>query len=945
MINKILTSKTNFINSNTNFKSNEVSKPEENKQISSLSSNVAIDYNVKVPQAFTKLGVEKLSNGQEIHCYKLANGQKVMITPMPSPKTYVNTYVNTGAMNEKDSERGISHFTEHMAFNGTNGTDGYKKLGVGDVFRKVAQMGGETNASTGMAETNYTIGIPQFNNEDLEEAISIQASMMNNLSMPDEMVEKEHFPVSSEINMYSDYMDAKANNIATKQLYQVGSTSEDLVAGRVDNIQNIDRTKVFDYYKNNYYPANMTTVITGDVNPDEAILLVAKHFRGENKPNLDRKFEKMTPIQSSVRKDVFSNKAVQTNATLAFNGPENSNIKDQVALDIALSALLFKSNSRIGTSLKDINVSVNPSVNKVSTLPTDGMAITLDIETSEENSEKTLKNIFTELQNFRIKGEDELNQIKDSIKSRHQDNYENPDRLNYIIGSGSLKYGLKNVVNEDSIIESITTQDVENAVKKYLDTTKASIAVVHPASENAESLNANYQKVNTTNSNISFKGGVHNAPPLNMNSISSYKLENNYEVAFIDTPKNTNAKSKITYSPNKNIQYKAGTDILLANILNNSTQNKNNSMLGDYFDKNNISSEINVLKGGIIEITGKMPSKNTQQFINIVQEQLMTPNFNIETFEEQKKLVQEAFSHNEPSAQEGINKAMYGETPLGYTSKEIASSLDNITLDDVKSLYSEIMSNSRATVVIGAPMSDRTVLNSTLSSFAKMPMVQPNTFKLIELHKPQTESKVILDSAPNSQANIIQAYSFKETGNLKDSVALSLMNQILSKGDKTGLFNNLREKEKLAYAVYSGYSKDENNSSIQCNILTTTDNPDTGEHPYDNIQKSIKGFTAQIEKMKNGEFEDSELEVVKKEFKDAIKTNSYTQQGATLALDLGMNNAYGVGYRNEQFNTIDTITREDIQNAAKYAFANKPIYSIVASENTLNANKEFFGSL
>ena len=215
--------------------------------MNSLPSNMATDYNVKVHQTYTKLGVEKFVNGQEVHCYKLANGQRVMIAPMKSPKTFVNTYVNTGSMNEKDDERGISHYNEHMAFNGTFGTDGYMKLGVGDVFRKVAEMGGYTNASTGFAETNYTIGVPQFEKEDLETAIAMQAAMMNNLEMSDSMVEKEHGPVCQEINMYSDIMPVKASNIAIKNLYNIQSTSEELVAGRVDNIQNIDRKKVMDY--------------------------------------------------------------------------------------------------------------------------------------------------------------------------------------------------------------------------------------------------------------------------------------------------------------------------------------------------------------------------------------------------------------------------------------------------------------------------------------------------------------------------------------------------------------------------------------------------------------------------------------------------------------------------------------------------------------------------
>ena len=147
----------NYINLYNQTKTQDVATPPQTKtNQTELPSKVASDFNVKVPQTYTKLGVEKMANGQEIHCYKLANGQRVMIAPMKSPKTFVNTYVNTGAMNEKDGERGISHFNEHMAFNGTLGTDGYMKLGVGDVFRKVAEMGGETNASTGMAETNYT---------------------------------------------------------------------------------------------------------------------------------------------------------------------------------------------------------------------------------------------------------------------------------------------------------------------------------------------------------------------------------------------------------------------------------------------------------------------------------------------------------------------------------------------------------------------------------------------------------------------------------------------------------------------------------------------------------------------------------------------------------------------------------------------------------------------
>ena len=301
---------------------------------------------------------------------------------MKTPKTHINTYINTGATNEIDSQRGISHFCEHMLFNGTSGTNGYIKLSTGDVFRKVEEMGGYTNACTGPAQTSYTIEVPS-EKQNIEKAIQIQSAMMFNCSMSDDMVKKEHYPVCSEINMYSDMIPIKANNIATKNLYNINSTSEDIVAGRVDNIQNIDHKKVMDYYKQNYTPENMTTVITGDITPDEAIKLVAKNFKEPAKQNQNnRTFEKLTPITKTVRQDLVSPKTLATCATIAFNGPENSNLKDQIALELVLDILFGKSNSRISTPLKELNTNIEPSVSKLGALPTNGQIITFDIDTN-----------------------------------------------------------------------------------------------------------------------------------------------------------------------------------------------------------------------------------------------------------------------------------------------------------------------------------------------------------------------------------------------------------------------------------------------------------------------------------------------------------------------------------------------------------------------------------
>ena len=99
-------------------------------------SNVTPDFKVNLPTPYKKLGVTQLDNGLTIHSYKLANGYKVSVVPMEGSPAVVKNYVNVGSMNETADIKGISHFLEHMAFNGTNGENGHVKLNVGDSFKK-----------------------------------------------------------------------------------------------------------------------------------------------------------------------------------------------------------------------------------------------------------------------------------------------------------------------------------------------------------------------------------------------------------------------------------------------------------------------------------------------------------------------------------------------------------------------------------------------------------------------------------------------------------------------------------------------------------------------------------------------------------------------------------------------------------------------------------------
>ena len=249
------------------------------KNITNPFHPIVPNYSIRTPQRFQTLGITELSNGQKIYSYKLANGHRVTVVPMEGSPATVKNYVNVGSMNETDDIKGISHFLEHMAFNGTTGENGYIKLNTGDSFKKIDKLGGWTNASTNYALTDYVNSSPMLEEKDLEKQIEIIAGMTEDLALTPEMIEKEKGPVCSEINMILDNPQTIALDQTLRTLFNIKSTSDDLVGGSVKHIKNLTREDVKAYYDKYYTPDNMNLVITGDVNPDEAIELVAKNFK------------------------------------------------------------------------------------------------------------------------------------------------------------------------------------------------------------------------------------------------------------------------------------------------------------------------------------------------------------------------------------------------------------------------------------------------------------------------------------------------------------------------------------------------------------------------------------------------------------------------------------------------------------------------------------------
>lgn len=921
------------VNYNINFthKSPENKGNQTNPQITEL-SNVQADYAIRVPLSYSKVEEIELPYDIKAHVYKLENGQKVIIVPHDG-ETVVRTYVNTGSMNEPDNFRGISHYIEHNLFNGSEGIED------GDFFKQVNKMGASTNASTGLDQTNYYISSNNLDENDLNTKIKLHASMLESPLFAADKLLKEKDIVNSEINMITSDPQNIALNKTLKNLFGIKSASTDIIGGTTDNINNLTRQDVINYFNENYYPANMITVISGDVEPDEVMKTVSKCFTSKKAPNTKRHFEKLTPVEKQIREDIISDKAVAATSVIAFAGPKSADLKDRVCMDALMTILSNSPASRISSKVKEYGAIVLSEDEKMISDFDAQRAVIFVGQTTEDNSERLLKDIFNTIGNFADNKptEAEMQIAKKILLKQFASMAENSFAVNDAVGCSLLDNNIDYIRDYEKIVNEITADDLAAAAKKYLDVNKSSTTVVHPATATKESINNNYKSV-------SFTGAI-KKDAINMNDVAEYSYPNNYRLITVNSKTNNvdikfKLKSDIDFKPNN------ACSLVLSELLNEGTLFKSEDDFKFELAKDGVIQTFSATDKGILSSVS-CDTDSLSKGLQTVNEVLLAPRFNESDFEHAKEVVKNLILTEEKSAFDKLDNELFKGLPKGRTKEEILSDLETLSLNDVKTHYANILNNSQGIISVSAPFAKNDGLKNVISEkISEFMNVQP--FKETELNEsylPQNEVKVLTDTDNKNQADIIAAYKFKKNQNLKDTVTLNLLNTILGGNSSSRLFNDLRENEKLAYMVKSGYTSVNDIGVVSLRILTTTDNKETGEKHFDNVQKSIDGFKRHVDKLINDKVTDDELNSAKLYLKNMILNKNHEAAGRASTLINSISTPYGLKRENMILNEIDNITAEDIYNAANYVFKNKPVYSILASEDTLDANREYLNGL
>ncbi|RAV28949.1 M16 family metallopeptidase [Sinomicrobium soli] len=200
----------------------------------------------------------------------LPNGMTYYIKHNEEPKERASFYFaqNVGSILEKESQRGLAHFLEHMAF---NGTEHYPEKSMLQYLEKNGiKFGAEINAFTSFDETVYNISkVPVTNRKLLDSTLLVLHDWSGYLSLTDEEIDAERGVINEEWRTRNTPSFRVAEKVWTRGILKGSLYGERMPIGLMSVVNNFEYDELRDYYRQWYRPDQQAVIVVGDVDVDD----------------------------------------------------------------------------------------------------------------------------------------------------------------------------------------------------------------------------------------------------------------------------------------------------------------------------------------------------------------------------------------------------------------------------------------------------------------------------------------------------------------------------------------------------------------------------------------------------------------------------------------------------------------------------------------------------
>lgn len=422
--------------------------------------------------AFAALTAAAQMKADDVKTFTLKNGMKFLILEDQSiPNANMYIFYKVGSRNEHPGVTGLSHFFEHMMFNGA------KKYGPKLFDQTMEYNGGANNAYTTEDVTVYTNWFPASATEVI---FDLEADRISSLSIDPKMVESERGVVISERSTgleNSPWRMLWENVQATA--FQEGAYHWPVI-GYEPDIKNWTKTDLENYFRTYYAPNNAVVVMSGAVKYDQIKALAEKYLEPIPAQPAPRPVHLIEPEQKGERRIMVQKEVATPYFTIAYHVPEAKH-EDYYALDMLSSVLSAGKSSRLYSALVDkkqlattaftnFGEAFDPTLFTVNAVANKGKSIE-DLEAAiYEEIEKIKKDGITLT---------ELNKVKNQKLITFYNQVETINGKSNNIGTYEVFFGdYRKMFDAPKAYEKVTLDDIKRVANTYFKKSNRTVGVL-----------------------------------------------------------------------------------------------------------------------------------------------------------------------------------------------------------------------------------------------------------------------------------------------------------------------------------------------------------------------------------------------------------------------------------------------------------------------------------
>lgn len=839
----------------------------------------------------------------------LENGIRYYIiqNAKPANRAELRLFVDAGSVLEDEDQKGLAHFTEHMAFNGS------KNFGRTEVVDYLASIGmgfaNGLNAMTSYDFTMYQLRIPTDNREQLEKGFLILSDMAHQVSFAPDELEKERGIIIEEWRM-GQGAQSRISNAVSKVMFAGSRYAERSPIGTYDILSTFGRDEIVRFYKDWYRPDLQSVVVIGDLPKEQALALVRQYFANiPAKVNPRQREIFMVPDHPEPRAVVATDPefpyssvtASWTRDTPSFNtlGDFYLNLHERLFFDI------------LNARLEELTQQEDPpfsyaGANSGSMLK--GLSSTsLMAYTGEGKNREGLRVLLTEAERVRRHGfnESELGRAKTRLLRRLESRVEQSGtrESDAIVWSlfGTLIHGYTNLSAQQElemasqllpmidveavnrVIDNLITE--ENLTVSYTGTEKPGL--VHPTEEQ---LLAVYQEVMKSEiaayedneiteplmAEIPKPGKITKRKKLPKSGIEEWTLSNGVKVYS----KKTDFKADEVLISAKSIGGFSRYDVPVARSGNWLGEYLSGSGIGE-FDNNDLNR---VLTGKIAsadlsvsayfeEISGSASPRDMEVLFQLIHQRSVNPRFDNKSLNSfvgrMKPFLENMATNPEKVFSDSMSTYIVGHHPIASPVK--VNDLDMLTLENLQLLHRDRFADFSDFSFFIVGNFDKALLEDYVRTYLATLPVARRKDKIVDMKIPQIkgikEVRFRMGSSESAHASHTTSGNAKQTD--QNSVAFAAMNLVLNEK----LRENIREEMSGVYVVqaWHEFSKNPEKDAFNIYIYLACD--------PERVDELNKAVFATVDSLRNGWFDDkyvaSAKAVLQKRYEDNISRNRY----------------------------------------------------------------------